>query len=84
MKTDYELTLDRTPEGNLICNVMRPPICLHTFTAEPSEKGYKIYEVVSRDERVDRGLVEGEPTAKLNLSMMAQQFILKYSQVRRK
>ena len=84
MKTNYELTLDRTPEGNIICNVMRPPICIHTFTAEPMGKEYKLYELVSRGERIDIGSVEGESTARLNLSRLAQQFILGYTPVRRK
>lgn len=84
MKTDYGITLDKTREGVLLCNVMRSPICIHSFMAEPSEKGYRLYEMISKDERIERGLVEGEPTAKLNLSMMAQQFILGYTRIRGK
>ncbi len=81
IKTTYDIVLDKTPEGVLVCNVMRlmrPPTCLYTFHARPEGEKYRLLAIVSGTERTDYGLVDNEVTARSNLARIAQQYAINH------
>lgn len=82
MRTDYDITMDKTKEGGLICHVIRTPVVLYTLEAKPEGGKYRLLTVISPTERIDHGLVDNGAGAERNLVRMAQQYAMSHVVVR--